>query len=77
MKAEKTNGARGCMAAWNACAPSVGLKRPSPPACKRECISRPAAIPTSAHGPHWTLEAESPCVRRAEPTASRQQLAAA
>eukprot|EP00962_Isochrysis_galbana_P010712 scaffold2982_cov154-Isochrysis_galbana.AAC.2 len=66
-----------CSAPFNALVPSITVNSPSPAACRRACTPWPAAMPTSAQGPHCKLDATSPQTRRLDPRASRQELAAA
>eukprot|EP00964_Phaeocystis_antarctica_P116836 scaffold80720_cov71-Phaeocystis_antarctica.AAC.7 len=61
----------------SAAKPCASPISPKPSALSRAFTPPPAAIPTSAHGPHWTLVAASPAPRRPHASASRQLLAAA
>eukprot|EP00967_Tisochrysis_lutea_P159107 scaffold328343_cov97-Tisochrysis_lutea.AAC.1 len=63
--------------ARNAEMPCARPMSPKPAATMRELIELPAAIPTSAQGPHCTLDDAWPRTRRLTPNASRQLLAAA
>eukprot|EP00962_Isochrysis_galbana_P061115 scaffold36275_cov154-Isochrysis_galbana.AAC.23 len=72
----KMAGPRGAREAANATVPSLRVTRPMPPACKRMLIVGSAAMPTSAHGPHWTEEAVSPRLRRQAASASSVLFAA-
>eukprot|EP00962_Isochrysis_galbana_P061131 scaffold36275_cov154-Isochrysis_galbana.AAC.39 len=72
-----TAGPCGVSDAWKALTPSLSEMRPMPDACRRALTAPPAAIPTSAQGPHSTDDANMPRNRRHAPSESRQPLAAA
>eukprot|EP00962_Isochrysis_galbana_P033371 scaffold11155_cov141-Isochrysis_galbana.AAC.6 len=64
------------IAARKATTPSERRRRPIPHACSRALTPWLAAMPTSAQGPHCTLELASPYVRRHTLRESKQQFAA-
>eukprot|EP00967_Tisochrysis_lutea_P138650 scaffold250610_cov30-Tisochrysis_lutea.AAC.19 len=69
-------GPRGVSDTAKAPAPSCSVTSPRPLAWSRALIESFAAMPTSAHGPHWIDDAACPCLRRKAPSASRVLLAA-
>ena len=71
-----TAGTPGSSAARNAVAPCSSPIRPMPDAWIRALTELLAAMPTSAHGPHCTLDAAWPRCRRHTPSESRQPFAA-
>ena len=63
---------------WDLFAPTIRYRDPqSVDAAWTEGLATPRdAIPTSAHGPHWTLTEWHPCARRWAESMSRHWLAA-
>ena len=64
-------------ASARAARPCASPTCPQPCSFRRALMPPPAAIPTSAHGPHCTLVAACPAPRRPLASASRQLFAAA
>eukprot|EP00967_Tisochrysis_lutea_P159123 scaffold328501_cov147-Tisochrysis_lutea.AAC.1 len=72
-----TEGQRASNDARNAAAPCERSSSSMPAACIRELTELLAAMPTPAHGPHWTLHDAPPRARRLVLSASKQLFAAA